>query len=52
MSHGGFSVGKEEGRMGVKVQGIRSINSRYKIDVGRLRIGNVEAKEYTYDPRT
>ena len=38
--------------MGKKEQGIRSINSRYKIDMGRLRIGNVGAKEYTYDPRT
>ena len=26
------------GRMGEKVQGIRSINGRYKIDRGRLRI--------------
>ena len=31
--------------MGEKVQGIRSIIGRYKIDRGRLRIGNVEAKE-------
>ena len=30
--------GEEEGRMGRKVQGISSINSRYKIDRGRLRI--------------
>ena len=28
----------EAGRMGEKVQGIRSINGRYKIDKGRLRI--------------
>ena len=35
-SHGGLSVGV--GRIGVKVQGIRSINGRYKIDRGRLRI--------------
>ena len=27
-----------EGRMGEKVQGIRSINGSYKIDKGRLRI--------------
>ena len=27
----------EEGRMGGKLQGIRSINGRYKIDRGRLR---------------
>ena len=26
-----------EGQMGEKVQGIRSINGRYKIDRGRLR---------------
>ena len=26
------------GRMGEKVQGIRSINGRYEIDRGRLRI--------------
>ena len=35
-SHGGLSVGR--GRMGVKVQGIRSINGRYKIDRERLRM--------------
>ena len=35
-SHGGLSVGR--GRMGEKVQGIRNINGRYKIDRGRLRI--------------
>ena len=35
-SHGGLSVGR--GRMGEKVQGVRSINGRYKIDRGRLRI--------------
>ena len=34
------------GRMEEQVQGIRSINSRYNIDRGRLRIvGNGEAKE-------
>ena len=27
-----------EGRMGKKVQGIKNINGRYKIDKGRLRI--------------
>ena len=33
-------------RMGKKVEGIRSINGRYKIDTGRLSsIRNVEAKE-------
>ena len=29
---------REEGRMGETVQGMRSINGRYKIDRGRLRI--------------
>ena len=35
-SQGGLSVGR--GRMGEKVQGIRSIIGRYKIDKRRLRI--------------
>ena len=30
--------GSCEGRIGEKVQGIRSINGRYKIERGRLRI--------------
>ena len=30
-SHGGLSVGRVRGRMREKVQGIRSINGRYKI---------------------
>ena len=34
----GYQWGGGGGRMGEKVQGIRSINSRYKIDRGRLRI--------------
>ena len=34
----GYQQGGGEGRMGGKVQGIRSINGRYKIDRGRLRI--------------
>ena len=34
----GYQQGKEEGRMGGRVKGIRSINGRYKIDRGRLRI--------------
>ena len=34
----GYQQGEGGGRMGEKVQGIRSINSRYKIDRGRLRI--------------
>ena len=37
-SHGGLSVGRGKGRNGGKVQGIRSINGRYKIDRERLRI--------------
>ena len=37
-SHGEFSLGREKRRIGGKVQGIRSINGRYKIDRGRLRI--------------
>ena len=38
------------GGTGEKVQGIRSIIGRHKIDRGRLRtvIGNGEAKELTY----
>ena len=32
-----LSVGWERERTGEKVQGIRSINARYKIDRGRLR---------------
>ena len=35
-SHRVFSVGKNGG--GQKVQGIRSVNGRYKMDRGRLRI--------------
>ena len=31
-------MGRKRGRMGEKVQGIRSINGRYKLDRGRLRI--------------
>ena len=31
-------ISGEVGRMGEKVQGIRSINGRYKTDRGRLRI--------------
>ena len=34
----GYQWGRGEGKMGEKVQGIRSINGRYKIDRGRLRI--------------
>ena len=34
----GYQWGGGEGRRGEKVQGIRSIIGRYKIDRGRLRI--------------
>ena len=34
----GYQCGEGGGRMGEKVQGIRSINGRYKIDGGHLRI--------------
>ena len=37
-SHGGLLGGGVGGRMGEKVQGIRNINGRCKIDRGRLRI--------------
>ena len=36
--HGGLSVGRGKGENGGKVQGIRSINCRYKIDRRSLRI--------------
>ena len=34
----GYQQGGGRERMGGKIQGIRSINGRYKIDRGRLRI--------------
>ena len=37
-SHGGLSVGMGWGENGEKVQEIRRINGRHKIDRGRLRI--------------
>ena len=37
-SYGGSSAGKWRGKNGGKVQGIRSINGRYKKDRGRIRI--------------
>ena len=37
-SHRGLSVGRGRRKNGEKVLGIRSINGRYKIDRGRLRI--------------
>ena len=46
-SQGGFSVGmgRGRGRMGGKIQEIRSIVGRHKIDVERLRIVNRELEE-------
>ena len=37
-SHGGLSIGDWEGERGAKVQRINSINDRWKIDRGRVRI--------------
>ena len=37
-SHGGLSVGRERGGMGGKVQGIRSITGRHKIDGERSKM--------------
>ena len=37
-SHGGLSAGREGGRMGEKIQGLRNIIGRYKIYWGVLRI--------------
>ena len=37
-SRGGLSAGKRRRERGEKVQGRGSINGRYKIDKGRLRI--------------
>ena len=37
-SHGRLSLGRGRGEQEEKVQEIRSINGRYKIDRGRLRI--------------
>ena len=33
-----YQQGGRRGRVGKKIQGIRTINVRYKIDKGRLRI--------------
>ena len=41
----GYQWGGRGRRMGEKVQGIISINSRYKIGGVKNSIGNVEAKE-------
>ena len=37
-SHGGLSIGHWEGERGGKVQRTNSINDRWKIDRGRVRI--------------
>ena len=37
-SHVGFSMGKGRGRMGGKVQGMRSVIGRHKIDGKSLRM--------------
>ena len=45
----GLSVGRRWGRMGEKVQGIRSIIGRHKIDRGTLRIvQEMETVSYTH----
>ena len=44
----GDQWGREHGRMGEKVQGIRSINGRYKIDRGRLIVWEVEKPKSLY----
>ena len=43
----GYQWGAGRGRVGEKVQGISSINGRYKIDRGEVKnsIGNGEAEE-------
>ena len=38
----------EGGRTGEKVQGIRSINGRYKIDRGRLTVWEMEKPKNLY----
>ena len=45
-----ISEERERGEWGKKVQGIRSINGRYKIDRGKVlnSMGNGEAKELIY----
>ena len=44
----GYQWGGAGGRMEEKIQGIRSINGRYKIDRGRLRIVWEMEKQRTY----
>ena len=49
----GYQWGEEGERMGEKVQGTRSINCRYKMDRGRLRIvWEMENPKNLYDPWT
>ena len=50
----GYQRGRGGGRMGEKVQGISSVNARYKIDKGRLRIVWKwrSQRTYMYDPWT
>ena len=47
-------MGRGKRKKGAKVQGIRSINGRYKIDRGRLRIvwEMEKPKIYMYHPLT
>ena len=44
----GYQQGGGGRRIGEKVQGIRSINGRYKIDRGRLRIVGKWRSQRTY----
>ena len=50
----GYQGGGGEGRMAEKIQGIRSIYDRYKLDRGRLRTVWKwrRPKTYVYNPRT
>ena len=54
MSEGGVMLAGRGGGNGGKVQGISSINGRYKIDRGRLRIYGKcrNQRTYMYDPGT
>ena len=47
----GYEWGEGEGRVGEKVQGVRSINGRYTIDKRRLRIEweMEKPKNYMYE---
>ena len=50
-SHEGLSVGRWMGENREKIQGKCSINGRYKIFRGRLRIGKWRSQRtYMYDP--